>query len=182
MLVLQRYVAETRGSAIVLVALWLALVGIAILVLIRRRPELGLALAGTWLAVLAGAVAIGYWTGFRDVEVMEDVAVPSAQASGNERDRGLSGEGAAGRGERPGATGSMPVELASGAFAGADGHAGTGTATVVEQPGGRRLLTFTDLDVDPGVDVEVYLTPGTDTVDDRVDARWPEGERRRPAV
>lgn len=169
MLVLQRYIAETRGSAIALVAIWLALVRIAVLVAIRRRSELRLALAGTWLAVLAGTVAIGYWTGFRDVEVMEDVAVASAQASGNERDRGRSGEGATGRGERPSRTGSMPVELASGAFAGADGDAGTGTATVVEQFGGRRLLTFTDFDGDPGVEVEVYLTPGTDSVDDRVE-------------
>jgi Electron transfer DM13 len=31
------------------------------------------------------------------------------------------------------------------------------------------LLTFTDFDVDPGVDVEVYLTPGTDSVDDRLE-------------
>ena len=31
------------------------------------------------------------------------------------------------------------------------------------------MLTFTDFDVDPGVEVEVYLTPGTDSVDDRVE-------------
>ena len=40
---------------------------------------------------------------------------------------------------------------------------------MVEQPGGERVLTFTEFDVDPGVDVEVYLTPSTESVDDRVE-------------
>jgi hypothetical protein len=47
---------------------------------------------------------------------------------------------------------------------------GSGVATVVQQPGGRRLLTFSRFDVDPGVDVDVYLVPadGSD-VSDRVE-------------
>ena len=40
---------------------------------------------------------------------------------------------------------------------------------MVEQPGGERLLTFTEFDVDPGVDVDVYLTPSTESVADRVE-------------
>lgn len=167
MLILQRYVAETRSSAIALVAIWVALVGVVIVVLVRRRPGLRAALAGTWLAVLAGTLVVGYWTGFRDSEVMEDVAMASVRASGTERDRALSGEGDSEADSR--AAAAEPVELASGSFEGADGHAGTGEATVVEQPGGDRLLTFTEFDVDPGVDVDVYLTPSAESVDDRVE-------------
>ncbi len=166
MLILQRYVAETRGAAIALVAVWIAIVGIAIVGIVRRRPDLRLPLAGTWLAVLVGTVAIGYWTGFRDREVSEDVAIASTRAAGEDRERGLSG------GDGDGADGggtAKPIELASGPFEGADGHAGSGTARVVEQPGGERLLTFTEFDVDPGVDVEVYLTPSTESVEDRVE-------------
>jgi hypothetical protein len=167
MLILQRYVAETRGAAIALVGIWLALVGVAVLIIARRRPRLRLALAGTWVAVLLGTLAIGYWTGFRDMRVMEDVAMASGQASAAQRDSGLSG--GSGGGSPSGSSTKEPVELATGAFEGADGHAGSGTATVIEQPGGERVLTFTEFDVDPGVDVEVYLTPGTDSIDDRIE-------------
>jgi hypothetical protein len=170
MLILQRYVAETRGAAIALVGIWLALVGVAVLLVARRRPQLRLALAGSWLAVLLGTLAIGYWTGFRDMRVMEDVAMASGQASAAQRDSGLRGGSDGGpQGGDGGAKARKPVELATGAFEGADGHAGSGTATVIEQPGGERVLTFTEFDVDPGVDVEVYLTPDADSVDDRIE-------------
>ena len=38
MLILQRWVAETRFAAIVLVAIWIAVVGIGLLVYTWRRP------------------------------------------------------------------------------------------------------------------------------------------------
>ncbi len=167
MLILQRYVAETRGAAIALVAVWLVLVGIVLLAVTRGRPDLRLAAGGTWVAVLVGTVAIGYWTGFRDTEVMEDVAMASTVASAAERDRGLGGGASPAEDRAPGADG--PVELASGAIAGADGHSGTGTATVVERPDGARVLTLTGFEVDPGPNVEVYLTPTTESVSDRVE-------------
>ena len=60
--------------------------------------------------------------------------------------------------------------LAEGTFTGEDGHAGRGTATVVGHPDGSRSLTFTEFDVDPGVQVEVYLVPGDGSdVSDRVE-------------
>lgn len=167
MLVLQRYVAETRGAAIALVAAWAVIVGVAILIVTGRRPDLRRPLAATWLAVVIGTVAIGYWTGFRDIEVMEEVAIASARASGDERDRALGGNPSTGQSESGEA--SSPIELAGGSFAGADGHAGAGKATVVEQPDGDRVLTFTEFDVDPGVAVEVYLSPSPDDVSDRVE-------------
>lgn len=167
MLILQRYVAETRGAAIVLVGIWVVIVGIAIVVVIGRRPDLRLPLAGTWIAVVVGTIAIGYWTGFRDIEVMEEVAMASARASGDERERSL---GANGSSARPAPErGSASVELTSGPFEGADGHGAAGQATVIEQPDGARLLTFTEFEVDPGVDVEVYLSARPDDVSDRVE-------------
>ncbi len=61
------------------------------------------------------------------------------------------------------------MSLAAGSFTGQDGHAGSGKAEVIEAPGGERSLVFTEFDVDPGVDVEVYLTPDDSAVDDRVE-------------
>ena len=122
-------------------------------------------------------MAIGYWTGFRDTVVDEDVVVASARASSAERDRGLAeatppdaarSDGNAAQGGGP--AGRAPVELAQGEFAGADGHAGSGIASVIQEPSGQRLVTFTDFDVDPGVDVDVYLVPGDGSdVSDRID-------------
>lgn len=173
MLVLQRWVAETRGAAIALVAIWIALAGITALVVTRARPELRLPLLGTWAAVVAGTLAVGWWTGFRDREVMDDVAIASARVAGAERQRALGGTSAAQMPERADRKEAPPeqgaVELAMGTFSGEDGHAGSGTATVVEQPSGERLLTFTQFDVDPGPAVEVYLSASPGDVSDRVE-------------
>jgi hypothetical protein len=171
LLVLQRWVAETKTAAIVLVSVWFALVGIAALVAVSRRPELRAPVLGTFAAILIATVAVGYWTGFRDSEVNEDVVVATAEASDDEREMALASGGQDAEApekdkpERP----AEPVSLAMGPFTGEDGHAGSGTATVVKEPGGARTLTFTDFDVDPGAQVEVWLTPGEDTFDDRVE-------------
>ncbi|MEK6326177.1 MAG: DM13 domain-containing protein [Actinomycetota bacterium] len=163
MAILQRYIAATRGGAILLILAWFVVSGIGLFLYFRRRPG-SLIAAATYAAVLLGTVAIGYWTGFRDNVVDEDVVVATAQASGAERDRGLA-EAQGGRASRR-----APVELAMGEFAGADGHAGSGTASMVQEPSGQRLVTFTDFDVDPGVDVDVYLVPGDGSdVSDRVE-------------
>lgn len=165
MAILQRYVATTRGGAILLVLAWFLVSGVGLLFYFRRRPGLRLIAGATYAAVLLGTVAIGYWTGFRDTVVDENVVVASARASASERDQGLA---QATQNDR--STERAPVELAQGEFAGADGHAGTGTATVVQEPSGQRLLTFTEFDVDPGVDVDVYLVPGDGSdVSDRVE-------------
>ena len=172
LLILQRYVAATRWEAILLVAGWFVVFGLALLVYFRGRSELRPA-AATYAAILIGAVAIGYWTGFRDVVVDENVVVASARASGSQRDQGLA-TGQPGAAERdPRAARrqrSGPVELARGRFAGEDGHDGSGNAAVVQRATGQRLLTFADFDVDPGIDVDVYLVPGDGgDVSDRVD-------------
>jgi hypothetical protein len=162
MAILQRYVAATRWEAIQLVIAWFVVCGVGLLIYFRRRPGARLVAGATYAAVLIGTIAVGYWTGFRDVVVDEDIVVATARAAGAEREQALAAT-------QPGGDG-RSAELAKGTFSGADGHAGSGTATVVQQPGGGRLLTFTRFDVDPGVDVDVYLVPGDGTdVSDRVD-------------
>jgi len=91
LIVLQRWVAETRFAAIALVGVWFALVGAAALTVVRSRPELKWPVLGTFAAVALVSGAVGYWTGFRDTEVDEDVVVATAQASPGERASGLAG-------------------------------------------------------------------------------------------
>ena len=174
LLVLQRWVAETKTGAIVLVSIWFVIVGIAALIATSRRPELRTPVLATYIAILIASVAIGYWTGFRDSEVDEDVVVATAEASGDDRDDALAGNTAVpsenkdSNDEKPEKP-TRPVSLATGQFTGEDGHAGSGTATVVRETSGGRTLTFTDFDVDPGVEVEVWLTQDESSFDDRVE-------------
>ena len=165
MLVLQRWVAETRFAAIALVIAWMAVVGIGLVLYVRRRPSLRLPVLGTWVAIVAGTIAIGYLTGFRDERVDENVVVASASLSGADLDRALAPAASAEPTPKP----AGPVELAKGSFAGADGHAGTGVATLIKQPNGSRVLTFTEFDVDPGVDVDVFLSADPDDISDRIE-------------
>lgn len=159
-IVLQRWVAETRLGAIALVAAWFAIVGLAAFLIGLRRRDLRRPLVGAFAVVVAGTVAIGYWTGFRDMVVDEDVAVASVSASGPQRERALEGAPAEPRG---------PVELAQGRFDGADGHAAVGTATVIANRDGSRVLTFTGFDADPGLDVDVFLTADSGGIDGGVE-------------
>ena len=169
LLVLQRWVAETRGAAIALVSVWFAAVGIAALLAVRRRPELRAPMLGTYVAIAVASAAVGYWTGFRDTEVDEDVVMATAAASAADRQSALAGEDggtpSAQERERP----PGPIELATGAFAGADGHAASGRATVVREQDGNRILTFTDFDADPGPGVVVYLARDEANVDDVIE-------------
>jgi len=70
------------------------------------------------------------------------------------------------------------VRLLRGKLRGADGHAGTGTATVVRKAQCGRRLTFTDFDADGGIDVRVYLVAGDGSdVEDHVELGRLKGER-----
>lgn len=70
-----------------------------------------------------------------------------------------------------------PVELASGSVEGADGHAGEGVATIVDEGDGKRTLTLTDFDVDAGPDVNVYLSESTDGIERAIDIGDLKAER-----
>ena len=100
-----------------------------------------------------------WWFSVRDDEVNEDVA--------------MAGEGAPSATAAAGAKNAAPparnVALAEGMFEGADGHDGSGVATVIDQAEGGRVLTFTDFDVDPGAAVEVWFTTGPDETSDRIE-------------
>ena len=167
LLILQRWIAETKTAAIVLVGIWFIVVGLATLVAVRGRPELRAAALGTYAAIALASAVVGYWTGFRDDKVDEDVVMATMAARGEERDAALAGE--LPDRAKPDREQTGPVQLANGDFTGADGHAGSGVATVVREPDGGRKLTFTEFEVDPGPGVEVWLTRSESSLDDRIE-------------
>lgn len=185
LLVLQRWVAATFTAAIVLIVVWFVVVGVAALVLGHLRPGLRTAMLVTVAAIAVASVGIGYWTGFRKTEFNEDVAMAASRIPASDRTAALAGgdgptttaqEPPAGSKARAGATrekqkkqSTGPVELATGTISGADGHDGSGRAQLIRRPNGERVLTLTDLDVDPGPDVDVYLSSSQGGIDDAID-------------
>ena len=173
---LQRWVATTKTAAVLLSVVWAGLAVLLFLVVARRRK---IRLIPVVAALAVGGLVAGgaYWNfSIRDTVVDEEVAVASADATGAAREMALRGHAGKGGDSRSLAadaaaqTERQRVEVAEGAFTGADGHSGTGTATVVQLASGERRLTFTDFDVDPGAAVEVYLVPGDGSdVSDRVE-------------
>ena len=156
-LVLQRWIASTRIGAIVLVVVWFLVLVVAAGLYARRHPQARKALVATMGAVLIGSIAVGYWTGFRDRTVDEDIVVASSQASGQEREAGLVRR--AGLPE-PGREGGVRPRIAGGGNVHRAGRTRRhGHREVVRDADGDRTLTFSEFDVDPGVDVDVYLAP-----------------------
>lgn len=173
-IVLQRWVAQTFGVALLLVVIWFALVAVVAVVHARRRPgALGPVLA-TLVLIASGSAAVAYWTTFRKDEVNETVAMAATRVGGPERTAALAG-GAPKPGSHETRT-ARPRELLSGEVEGQDGHAGEGIATVVEE-GGDRVLTLTDFDVDAGPDVNVYLSTSAAGIDDAIELGDLKGER-----
>lgn len=186
-LVLQRWVAQTFQLAVALVVAWFAIVTVAALFYSRGRPDIRAAALATIAAVGVVSAGGGYWTGVRKDEVNEQVVIASARAGGEARTTALAGMGSTGVApgtdravdSRPEAVESEPrgpVELASGGLAGADGHAGQGTATVVDEDG-ERTLTLTDFDVDAGPDVNIYLSETTEGIEGAIDLGDLKAER-----
>lgn len=193
LLIISRFVAETRDASIVLGGLWIAACGLGVLAFARSRPELRGPALTAFAATAVGIVAVGWYTGFRETTVDEDVVVAASSAQGAEREQALAGNNAAagstatpgGSGdEAGGAAGSSqgaakprqeskpkptgPVSLLTGDLVGADGHSAGGKAEVVADRG-ERTLTLTNFSVDPGPGVEVYLTTSTEDVSDRIE-------------
>jgi hypothetical protein len=168
MFALDRWVAETMAAATLLNVAWFALVGGGFLFWARSRSATA-PILGTLAATAAIGAFVFYWTGVRDERVDEDVVTAGQVADAGEAEQALAGEaGSPAREAKPKPQPSGPVTLTTGMFTGVDGHDGSGDATVIEDDGAR-TLTFTDFDVDPGARVEVWLTPGPDQIDDRIE-------------
>jgi hypothetical protein len=135
-----------------LIPAWLALAGAAALAIGARVHPLRLPVVG---AYALAAAALGAWLGaamFLDRTVNEQVATAGG---GNELVR----------------TGSLEAVR----------HAARGEARIVELAGGGRVLTLTDLAVDNGPDLRLYLVAGPaateDDVTDLVDLGALKGNR-----
>lgn len=153
--VLQREIASTITAALALSAAWAGLVGLGFGLYARGRGMLRPVLRGLAVGAVIAAGSY-YWFSVRDDEVDEDVVTASAPAPAGAKASQAAAE-------------PVNVALATGSFTGEDGHDGSGTATVIEQASGGRVLTFTDFDVDPGAAVEVWLTTGPNETADRID-------------
>ena len=116
-----------------------------------RRLRTGILLG---VGAVVGAVALGLalavfqpWLLFVDVTASDDLPsvapVPSATPSGTETPAEPEPEG--------------PIALASGAFVSHE-HATSGTATIVQNPDGSRVLAIAGLDTSNGPDLHVWLS------------------------
>ena len=153
-LVLQRWIAQTRPAAMVLVTIWFLLVAAVVVAYSRRRPDIRGPMVATVLVIAVGTVAIGYWTGFRKTEVNEMILVAPERAEAAP--------------DRSGRDSPGPATIATGSIEGRDGHTAAGQAALVEDGDGQRVLTLADFDSDPGPDVDVYLSTSEAGIDDAV--------------
>lgn len=138
-------------SSIALGGAWFVAVGVASGRLARRRPDLKLALRGTFLVVVLACAFGFYWTSIRDDVVREQVVAGVAESR-------LPAAEAAGAATRP--PPAVNVTESTGAFE-TLAHSSGGTASVVRLAAGGRFLTFTDFRTNNGPDLRVRLVAGT---------------------
>jgi len=140
---------EDADLAMVLTGTWLAVVGLAALLVARRRRTYALPVVGAYAltTMVVGGVLLHTSTVDRVVdERVLTAAAPSPQAA--------EGAGAA---EAAMAVPDVRV-VATGTFRG-QAHPAVGTATVLERADGSRVLTLTGFATDPGPDLRVRLVP-----------------------
>ena len=143
---------EDASVAMVLTGVWLATAGgLAVLVGLHWR-RLAVPVIASWLV---SSMAVGGFlllTSAVDRVVDENVVtVPRTSGSpspANAAEPTASAAPAKG-----------PRVLLAGPFS-AGAHPTRGQATLVEKPGGARVLTLTQFETDPGPDLRVYLVPG----------------------
>ncbi|MDQ3670080.1 MAG: DM13 domain-containing protein [Actinomycetota bacterium] len=140
-------VTDNFDVAMALTALWFAGFGALALGVASRRPDLRLAVGGTFLVTAAVVGGFLAWSTLRDKTVDEKVVTGRA-ASGTETE--------AAAGEAPP---SGNVTLAGGKFRGI-AHETVGRAAVVKLESGERKLTLTGFETDAGPDLFVYLVAG----------------------
>lgn len=137
--------ADDDVQAMVLTTAWFGLVLGGGLLVARRRRDLRLPMAaGYGVVAVAAAILLGLPMLGDDVvneRVVVGVPAPEARAAASD-------------GRTP-----RNVQVARGEFD-PDAHPGSGTAAVVELPGGERKLTLTEFETDNGPDLRVYLAEG----------------------
>lgn len=114
----------------------------------RNRKRRWVITAAVGAVVLAlGLVLFKPWLLFVDVRVDEQLRTALASASG----------ASATATAKPSASPAGPAQLAEGSLISHE-HATTGTVRIIEQPGGKRVLTLENLDTSNGPDVHVWLS------------------------
>jgi hypothetical protein len=133
------------GLSMALTAVWMALAGLACVLIGWRSPALRAPVLGAYLVT---AVALGIYLGrstLFDDEVNERVATAAPQPASTDRDRAPA---------RP-----RNVLLSRGSFESV-AHPARGTASAIRLARGGRVLTLTSFEVDNGPDLRVYLVAG----------------------
>jgi Electron transfer DM13 len=122
-------ISDNATVSMGLTAVWFGVVFVAAAALALRRRALFLPLAAGYGAVAIAAAVLVVAPTLFDKEVNERVV----RATGGN------------------------VEVASGSFV-SIAHDGSGSAAVIELPGGERKLTLTRFETDPGPDLRVYVS------------------------
>jgi hypothetical protein len=107
--------------------------------------------------VAGGLTAFLLVTSNRNATVSEEVVTAAPPASAVPASPQAAPESPA-----PGTAQIGPIAVGQDAFVKV-AHNTTGTATLIQQPDGSRLVTLIDLATDPGPDLRVYLVPGDPT-------------------
>jgi hypothetical protein len=140
-------VTDNFDVAMALTALWFAGFGALVLGLAWRRPDLRLAVGGTFLVTAAVVGGFLAWSTLRDKTVDEKVVTgrPASEVDGS-----VSADEAPPAGN---------VTVAAGKFSGI-AHETVGRAAVVKLESGQRKLTLAGFETDAGPDLFVYLVAG----------------------
>jgi hypothetical protein len=140
---------------------WLAVAGLAAVVAALRWRGLALPVLAAYVVTAGGLGGFLLVTSSVDRVVSERVTVaaaeptPSARGGADAADRPAPPSGPRSKPQAPAA----PRAVAAGRFTSA-AHETGGTATLIDRPDGRRVLTLTGFATDPGPDLRVYLVPG----------------------
>lgn len=142
------------GLAMVLTALWIAVVGVVCAVVGWRSRRLRVPVIGAYLLTVA---VVGTYLG-RSMVLDDAVDEQVATATRRPAAGGDQGEGGA----------SANTLLARGRFQDV-AHEASGTASVIRRASGGTVLTLTSLEVDNGPDLRVYLVAGPARDESEVD-------------
>ena len=135
------------------VAWWLIASAVLGRTLLTRAPDLRTPVRATLAVAAVASIAAGY-VASRGNTVDEDIVMASPVEAPS-------------KAEPDSAPRPRNVQVLAGRFTGESGHRGEGRAAVVRLAKGRRVLTFSRFDVDPGAgDLRVYLHAGRTTSDE----------------